>query len=273
LNASLVLLLSLTSGIISGQTIVDKGVRMEWHGRPDTVTFIGHSTTVIDLGGTRILTDPNYSSRIGFSTSLKCLPQIQIIAVSHGHYDHLDAPTMEMFPKNITVVVPPRLDGMVRKMGFTDVRVMRPGEVMEVAGVKIFCVPARHFTGRNPFNPASGYQGYIFQKGKSVYFAGDTALFQGFSDIGKLAHINLALLPIGAYRPSPFRMNHMSPADALHALTLLGADAMVPIHFGTFKLSLESMTEPPVFLMEEAARRGLDSKVHVLRPGDFFEIK
>jgi len=279
-TGALIILLSLSSGIVSGETILDRGVRMEWHGVTDSVTFIGHSSFLIDLGGTRVLTDPNYSERIGFSkrisnpgVCLKCLPEIDLILISHGHYDHMDEQTLSAFRKDIPVILPHGLRQVAMDLGFTDVREMRPWESAEIKGMKINCVPAKHFPGRSPLNGRTGYQGYVLEKGKSVFFAGDTAYFDGFKEIGRRFKVDVALLPIGAYRPWFFRFNHMSPIDALDAFADLGARTLIPIHFGTFKLSLEKVSEPPLLLMTEAERRGISNRVVVLRPGDYFEIR
>ena len=119
----------------------------------------------------------------------------------------------------------------------------------------------------------SSHQGYVIEgKGSTVYFAGDTGLFEGFRTIGDQFRIDIALLPISAYSPPPFRKHHLSPEDALDALEFLRARAMVPIHWGTFRLSLEPMDEPPRKLTRLADDRGLEDRVFLLQPGERHQI-
>jgi L-ascorbate metabolism protein UlaG (beta-lactamase superfamily) len=113
-----------------------------------------------------------------------------------------------------------------------------------------------------------GYGGYVLNAGKnSLYHAGDTAYFSGFREIGQRLRPDVALLPIGAYHPESYRSVHTSPEDAVQAFMDLGARWMVPMHYGTFRLSYEPVDEPVRRLMADARRRGVDRKMRVLEEG------
>jgi L-ascorbate metabolism protein UlaG (beta-lactamase superfamily) len=113
-----------------------------------------------------------------------------------------------------------------------------------------------------------GYGGYVLSGGgHSIYHSGDTAYFDGFTEIGQRLHPNVALLPIGAYHPESFRAVHTSPEDALRGFGEMGAQHMIPMHFGTFKLSQEPMDEPVQRLLSGARRLGIEDRVHVLEEG------
>jgi L-ascorbate metabolism protein UlaG (beta-lactamase superfamily) len=138
--------------------------------------------------------------------------------------------------------------------------------------VTVTAVAARHFSGRPPFFHGTGYQGYVIDGGATVYFAGDSGLFAGMREIGEKWNIDVALLPIGAYQPPPFRRHHMSPEDAIEAARRLRARALVPIHWGAFKLSLEPFDEPVRRLKRAAGKANLSSKIHVLSPGQSISV-
>jgi L-ascorbate metabolism protein UlaG (beta-lactamase superfamily) len=121
--------------------------------------------------------------------------------------------------------------------------------------------------GRPPLFPITGFQGYVIEGDATVYFAGDTGMFDEFNTIGRMWDIDVALLPIGAYSPPSFRRHHMSPEDAIAAGRMLRARSIVPIHWGAFKLSLEPMREPLPRLKRAAEEEGLAAMVKILAPG------
>ncbi len=249
---------------------------MEAHKRPERAraTFIGHSSVLIELGGLNLITDPNFSrliftlwrrSKVGLKA--KDLPPLDVILVSHGHYDHLNLSSLKKLPRDAVVVVARGLEQYPRRLGFPDVRVLRWWESTEVQGARIFAVPARHFPGRSLWNRDSWYQGYIIQTTKTIYFAGDTGPFKEMSRLGELFPIDLAFLPIGAYKPWSVFGHHMTPEDAIEAMGRLRAKRAVPIHWGAFKLSFEAMNEPPVRMLRAAREKGVSSRVSILKPG------
>ena len=249
------------------------------HPAPATVTFIGHSSVLLEMGGRNILTDPNFSrwvwtqrrrSTVGLDPGE--IDAVDLMLISHGHYDHLDTPSLRRLPREAVVFTPRGTERYPQRLGFCDVRVLDKWEAAEAAGMKVTAVPARHFSGRHPLNPMSGYTGYVIEGPRTVYFAGDTGLFDDMRTIGERFTVDLALLPIGAYRPWHYSGHHMNPEDAIEAARRVQASQVVPIHWGAFKLSLEPMEEPPVRLLAEAERSGLRDRVHVLRPGERLEF-
>jgi L-ascorbate metabolism protein UlaG (beta-lactamase superfamily) len=239
------------------------------------VTFLGHSTALVAMNGMNVLADPSFSRRIFFfirrrskvPTRARNLPRLDAILISHGHYDHLDLPTLRRLPRETPVVAPPGLERILRLAKKGRTVTLRPWESHRVGEITVTAVPARHFSGRPPFFPRTGYQGYIIEGAATVYFAGDSGLFDGMNDIGRKWDVDVALLPIGAYQPPPFRRHHMSPEDAVEAALMLRARVIVPIHWGAFKLSLEPFDEPARRLEHAARAAGLWSKIRILAPG------
>jgi len=244
------------------------------------VTFLGHSSALIEMDGLNILSDPNFSRHIFFfirrrspiPTIVRNLPQLDLILVSHGHYDHLDLPTLRKLPRETPVVAPPGLETLLRWAGMKHVVTLREWQSHQLGRVTVTAVPARHFPGRPPLFPNAGYQGYVIEGRTNAYFAGDSALFEGMNAIGERWDIDVALLPIGAYEPPAFRRFHMSPEDAIEAGRRLRAKIIVPIHWGAFKLSLEPFDEPVLRLEEAAREANLSSRVRILLPGQSISV-
>ncbi len=242
------------------------------------ITWIGHSSFLIEIGGKRVMVDPVFARylivlkrRRKPGVRLRDLPPIDLILLTHAHMDHLNRPSLRAIARRnrgVVLVVPRAVEDLVRNLGFADVRTMEPWQQLTLVGVEITMTPARHWGARMFNDVHRGYGGYVLRTGAaSVYHSGDTAYFPGFLDIGKRLKPEIALLPIGAYSPDSFRGVHTSPEDALRAFADLGARVMVPMHFGTFRLSREPMEEPPVRLMEAARRAGIADRVHVLEEG------
>ena len=245
------------------------------------VTYIGHSTVIVESRDFRFITDPLFSNRIArffrrrkapLAASVEDLPPIDSILISHGHYDHLDTPTLKKFAKDIPIVVSKSLRRIIARLGFSDIRCLSWWEGTKIGKTEIIAVPAFHFAGRPPWLLRNDYQGYVVKGKLVVYFAGDTGLQNDFEEIGKNFEIDLALLPIGAYSPRSFRRHHLSPEDAIRAMVLLKAKKMIPIHWGTFGLSFEPMTEPPERLARITKEYQLEEKVFILKPGERAEL-
>ncbi len=252
---------------------------------PDRITFINHATVLVELGGATILTDPVYSFSISyFLPRLKrpgipfdSLPSIDIVAVSHNHYDHLNFRTLRKLGRrdHPSMVVSSGDGRYARRLGFDPIHELQWWESVKEGNVRITCVPARHASGRTPWNRGrSKASGYVFEAdGKAVYFSGDTAPGYFFSDIGKRFSLDVALLPIGAYKPLEwFKDIHLNPSTAIEAFRLCKANVLIPIHWGTFKISDEPMSEPPQLLREEAQRAGLSDRVKILENGEGMDL-
>lgn len=249
------------------------------------ITYIAHSCVMVEMSGFTFITDPVLRSRIAFglkaskhpqTKKAQELPNIDAVLISHGHYDHLDVPSIKAIstnPGKPVIVLPKDWKKTGKQAGFSDVRELSPGESAEVKGVRITATPAHHFTARLPLHFwGVDYQGYVVQGEKTVYFSGDTGLKNNFKEIGEQFRIDAAILPIGAYSPESFREHHLSPEDAIEAMKLLNARIMIPVHWGTFKLSWEPMSEPIERLTRAAEDGGLSDSVVIINHGEKIEI-
>jgi L-ascorbate metabolism protein UlaG (beta-lactamase superfamily) len=242
-----------------------------------SLTYVGHATVLIRLDGVTLLTDPVYSERlilpkrrIAPGVPMDALPPLDVVLVSHGHRDHLDVPTHRRLPtRNTVAVVAKGLTDLVAGCGYREVVELRWNEAVSVGGVRITSLRVNHWGRRDLLPDGRGYTGFLVEHPRgSVFFPGDTAYHPGFTDYGARWPIDVALLPIGAYSPPPFRTRHMNPEDALQALVDLRARWLVPIHWGTFVISAEPIEEPTRWLTELAATRGLADRVVVLGHGE-----
>ncbi len=238
------------------------------------LTWIGHATFYVRLGRAAFLTDPIFSERaspLGFAgprrlvppgVPLAALPQLDFALLSHDHFDHTDLPSVRrLSARGIGFVVPSGLGELVRGAGGRVLAELEWWQSAEVAGATVTCVPARHFSGRGLADRNRRlWAGFVVgAAGRRYYHAGDTALFEGFAEIGRrLGPIDLACLPIGAYQPSAMmRPIHLDPEEAAQAARALGARVNVGMHFGTFDLADEPLDDPPRRFLAEAARVSL----------------
>ncbi|HVP49817.1 MAG TPA: MBL fold metallo-hydrolase [Candidatus Bathyarchaeia archaeon] len=247
------------------------------------VTFIGHSSFFLQIGGKNLVIDPNFAQWIFLLKRLRRpglrmrdLPPIDAVLVSHAHFDHLHRPSLRNIAaitrrksgKRPAIIVPRHVKDLVGDLGYSRVIEMDWWQSLQLGGVEITHTPSRHWGARVIRDVHRGFGGFVLRSGPhSVYHAGDTAYFNGFSEIGARLHPELALLPIGAYYPASFRNVHTSPEDALQAFQDLGARWMVPMHYGTFRLSYEPPGEPVPRLLASARDLGLEKKIVVLEEG------
>ncbi|HMB19950.1 MAG TPA: MBL fold metallo-hydrolase [Spirochaetota bacterium] len=241
-----------------------------------TFTWVGHSTFLIQVDGINILTDPVWSDRasplsfVGPKRYVKPglefsqLPDIDIVMISHDHYDHLDTNTILKLGNKPLYMVPLGVEKILSDLDITNVSIHDWWEAIEYNNIRVTAVPAQHFSGRTMFDRnTSLWCGWVITTSKSViYFAGDTGYFPGFTEIkDKFGKIDIAMLPIGAYKPRWFMGPvHLDPADAIKAYLDLKADIFVAIHWGTFPLADEEMDEPPKLLFHELDKLGLEHK-------------
>ena len=228
------------------------------------VTFIQHSTVLVQVDGLNILTDPVWSDRVGpFSWAgirrsrapgipFEALPAIDLVLVSHDHYDHLDIPTLKRLEAehHPLFLVGLGVGRVLRSKGtFPRVEEMDWWETVGVGnGVKVTMVPARHFSGRWANDLfATLWGGYVIRTpAGNIYFAGDTGYGGQFRQVrDRIGKVRLALLPIGAYEPRWFMAQaHISPDEAVRAYRDLAAAYAVGIHFGTFRQTDEAIDRP-----------------------------
>lgn len=249
------------------------------HANSDRVTWLGHATMLLKLNGATILTDPFLTDYAGPLRNIGPkryvppalqpheLPALDIIVVSHNHYDHLDAGTIEAITgkEKLTVVVPLRLGAFFRDRGYTDVVELDWYESVERKGVKVTAVPAVHFSRRGAFDKnRTLWSGYVFEgNGKRAYFAGDTGYGPVFKEAGsRFAPVDLALIPIGAYEPRVImEAHHVTPKESIGMARDFGAKHMIGMHWGTILLTEEPPFEAPERMAEAAANAGQAASV------------
>ncbi|RSS49820.1 MBL fold metallo-hydrolase, partial [Streptomyces sp. WAC06614] len=238
-----------------------------------SVTWAGHASWVLRIGGLTVLTDPVWSRRI-FATPARMtpvgvrwqdLPPVDAVVISHNHFDHLDAPTLRRLPRRTPLFVPAGLGRWCRRRGFSEVTELDWWEAAELGGVRFDFVPAHHWSKRTLLDTCRTlWGGWVLTDTrapdrKCVYFAGDTGYGHWFGEIGRRhPGIDLALFPIGAYAPRWWlRDVHADPEEAVQACLDLGARRMAPMHWATFALSAEPVLEPLLRVRAAWARAGL----------------
>ena len=233
----------------------------------DSISWIGHSTFLIRLGDVNILTDPVFSRRVSpfsfagprrkvsLGLEISDLPRIDVVIVSHAHYDHLDTKTLDRLPNksSITVIVPLGLGKYFTKRNYGKVHEVDWYDNIEVGDLSVTAYPAIHWSNRTPFDVnKSLWMSYGFSLGGvSIFHTGDTGIHeQVFKDIGshmleKHGGCDIGLMSIGAYDPREFmRGAHMDPEEGFEVGKQVGCKKMIPMHWGTFKLSFEPFYEP-----------------------------
>ena len=247
------------------------------------VTFIGHASFFVQIGGRSVLIDPNFARWLFVLKRLRRpglrvrdLPPIDLVLVSHAHFDHLHRPSLRAIVHQTlrergtapAIIVPSHVSDLVSDLGFSEIIELDWWNNSRQGNLAITHVPSRHWGARILKDSHRGYGGFVLKAGKhSVYHADDTAYFAGFREIGRRLSPELALLPIGAYNPPAFRNVHTNPADATRAFLDLNARWMVPMHYGTFRLSHEPMDEPLQLLEKEARAAGISDRVVVMEEG------
>jgi L-ascorbate metabolism protein UlaG (beta-lactamase superfamily) len=244
------------------------------------LTWIGHATFLLTLGGKRILIDPIFAPRIALvprltppGLPLAALPPIDLVLITHNHRDHLDPWTLTRLGGEPAYVAPLGNGAVLSKCGATKVTELDWWESKVLGGLTITLVPARHWSMRFPWDRNEMlWGGYVIRGPEgAAYHSGDTAFFDGFTEIrDRSGPIDWAMLPIGAYEPRWFMQpQHMGPEEAVDAARMLGARNMVAMHWGTFRLTDEPIGEPPE--RARAAHRekgGADPSLWILDIGE-----
>jgi L-ascorbate metabolism protein UlaG (beta-lactamase superfamily) len=240
------------------------------------ITWIGHASFLVQIAGYNILIDPNWAKWLKVikrvrepGLQLHELPSIDLVLVTHAHFDHLDRRTLRKVAAEQPIVVPFEVGNLVTDLGFRSVHELQYWEHHHHGPLTITLTPCHHWGARILHDSHRGFGGFVIQAGgRSIYHCGDTAFFNGFKEIGARLPIEIALLPIGAYDPPSGRDVHMNPEEAVQAFLDLQAKILVPMHYGSFRLSYEPLEEPPSRLLVNALGHGIADRVCVMAEGE-----
>ncbi len=245
------------------------------------LNYIGHATVLIDTLGVRILTDPLFANRVAHlrrqapPVDRDAISGIDLVLISHIHEDHMHLPSLQSLDPPPRVLAPAGAVPILEYAGIQNVQELQAGESAEVRGVTIVGTKARHSEFRYPFGPSAEPMGFVIRGSKSVYFAGDTDLFDEMN--GLEPNLDVALLPVWGWGPTLSR-GHLNPRRAAEALRLLRPHMAIPIHWGSYSpigmswLNPSFLTRPPKEFKRAASEIAPDVEVHVLVPGAGTEL-
>ena len=237
------------------------------------VTWLGHSTLLLEVDGVRLLTDPVWGERASpwelvgprrfqpVPVGISELPPIDAVLVSHDHYDHLDHPSvLQLARTSVPFITSLGVGAHLESWGVPPERITELDwwESADVRGVRVTAAPSQHFSGRGPSDRNRTLWSAFAVQGERhrVFFSGDTGLTPEYQEIrARLGPFDLVMLEVGAWHPS-WGTIHLGPVGALDALDLLGGGALLPVHWGTFNLALHAWDEPAEVLLREAPARG-----------------
>ncbi|MFH1829173.1 MAG: MBL fold metallo-hydrolase [Pseudomonadota bacterium] len=246
-------------------------------------TYIGHATTIIRMAGTTILTDPHFGKRTLLAKRRHALPinpgrlpEPSCILLSHTHCDHLNISSYKFISCGVPIIVPEGCERAVGQFLSNPVIELSHFSTHELAdGTEITAAPVIHAQSHFVDFGPSRSNAYLIRRPESdscIFFCADSAYGPHFRETGNLGRIDLAILPIGSYEPRwLMHKKHMTPAEAVNAFEDLGAAHMIPIHHGTFRLSLENPDSPMKWLKKIIEERpDLADKICALKPGEEF---
>lgn len=239
------------------------------------LTWIGHASFLIQTHEVNILIDPNWSKWLKVIKRLKQpgfeihhLPAIDVVLVTHAHFDHLDRRTLRKVAADQPIVVPLGVGNLVHDLGFHIVHELDCWQKVKLGSVGVSLTPCYHWGARFLADLHRGFGGFVIAAdGRIIFHCGDSAFFPGFREIGQHYRIDVALLPIGAYDPPTGREVHMNPEEAMRVFIELRAKTLVPMHYGSFRLGYEPLEEPLERLLAAARKHDLEDKVLVMTEG------
>ena len=205
-------------------------------GQPDSATYVGHATVLIDLDGTRLITDPVLRRRVGPlvrhgpAPASETTERVEAALISHLHHDHADLASLRRLDPTTQLLVSPGSRKFFERHGFKATKELAPGQSSQVGQLRVTAVEAHHEGGRRRFAKEAEAVGFLISGTRRVYFAGDTDLFPGMEHLGP--NLDLALLPVWGWGPN-LGPGHLDPEGAARAAALLSPRLAVPIHWGT----------------------------------------
>jgi L-ascorbate metabolism protein UlaG (beta-lactamase superfamily) len=239
------------------------------------LTWIGHASFLVQFNDLNVLIDPNFANWIFLLKRIKRaglrienLPRIDLVLLTHAHFDHFHKPTLKRLPAPKIGVMPWGVGDLARKLGFARVIELQWWDSFTRGDWKVTLVPTRHWGARMIHDEHRGYGAFVLEhQGRSIFHAGDSAYFEGFKEVGARFAPEIALLPIGAYYPESFRHVHMGPDEAVKVFHDLKSKWLVPMHYGSFRLSFEDLDEPPRWLKQLCDTNGITERLKVLEEG------
>ncbi len=247
---------------------------------PSAITWLGHATVLVEIDGTRLLTDPVLGDRIG--PLVRVPPSVRLddddaldgVLLSHLHADHADVPSLRRIAHSLPVFAPRGAGRWLTSLGIEEVHELSPGEEVSMGSLTIRATPAAHKRGRRPLGPKADPIGHLVSGSRRVYFAGDTDLFPAMAELKGL--VDVALLPISGWGRS-LGPGHLDPSRAAEAAALIAPAAVVPIHWGTFVLGRPLRSANDVWLparqfVTSVRRRAPAIEVRVLAPSETMEL-
>ena len=261
---------------------------LKWNDAQLTAAWIGHATVLINLFGIKILTDPVLFPRIGIrlpgltigpkrltapALEFHELPKIDIVLLSHAHFDHFDLRTLHRFDRNTSVITAPNTADLLRWTRLRDITELRWGEqkFLNTAGgtITISAFQVKHWGARTQRDTHRGYNGYLIERNeRHLLFGGDTAMTDSFAKLRRHGEIDLAIMSIGAY--NPWIHSHCTPEQAVEMATAAGAQFIMPVHHQTFRLSFEPFREP--IERFQAALRDAPERIALREIGETFVL-
>jgi L-ascorbate metabolism protein UlaG (beta-lactamase superfamily) len=240
------------------------------------LTWLGHSTALIEQDGVRVLTDPVLRRALAHlrrpaAVAPEAVADIDVVLISHVHHDHLDMRSLGRLGRATPIVVPRGGGRLLRRRGFRNVVEATAGEAVAVAGMRAVATHAEHATRRLPGGPRVPALGYVIEGARRIYFAGDTDLFPGMAALG--GDLDVALLPIAGWGPR-LPPGHLDPERAARALALLRPRIAIPIHWGTYRPLHQrgARPDPAAEFARLAAEHAPDVRVHVLPVGAYLDL-
>lgn len=258
-----------------GQRSTTPPVYPELCGDQMCLTWIGHASFLIQTAKHNILIDPNWANWLAVIKRIRHagmeihhLPNIDLVLITHAHFDHLNRRSLRRVAQEQPIIVPEGVSSLVHNLGFEQVHEMNWWDTHHWNDLTITFTPAKHWGARRVTDKQRGYGGFCIEyQGRTLYACGDSAWFDGFQEIGERLQPQIALLPIGAYDNPSGKDHHISPEDALRAFHDLGAEAFIPMHYGTYRMSYEPVDEPPQRLQIAAEQAGCLDRIHFLTEG------
>lgn len=260
-----------------------------WRDSELTAAWLGHSTVLINFFGVVIITDPALFPRIGIrmpgftigpkrltapALQIRDLPRIDLVLLSHAHFDHFDTRTLHRISSRASVVTAPRTGDLLRWMRFREKKELRWGEQAEIrsgaGAVQVRAFPVKHWGARLRRDDHRGYNGYVLERnGHAIIFGGDTALTDSFAGLRRRRRFDLAIMPIGAY--DPWIHSHATPEQAIAMANAADADHIMPVHHQTFRLSAEPFREP--IERFQAALQNAPERIAAREIGETFRLQ